>query len=141
MVGLPYYRDYNHKIDSPSTNFTVQFDSTFIIKMSASEHSTYRCYACDEIGHGASQCPSLGIPPLSFGKGTGGGVHQHDDEEEECIHSNSMWNIEEEHLYLNYNFLHTVESYEGHADTRKYHHKASPGYLRLGKQYLHMPSV
>ena len=96
--------------------------------MSASEHSTYRCYACDEIGHGASQCPSLGIPPLSFGKGTGGGVHQHDDEEEE-------------HLYLNYNFLHTVESHEGHPDTRKYRHKASPGFLRLGKQHLHMPSV
>lgn len=93
--------------------------------MSASEHSTLRCYACDEVGHRSSKCPSIGIPPLSFGKGTGGGAHQHDDGEEECIHSNSMWNIEEEHLHLNYKYPLMVEQYESYTDTGKHFRKES----------------
>ena len=92
--------------------------------MSASEHSTTRCYACDEVGHSASKCPSIGIPPLSFGKGTGGGVHQHDEEEEEHLDSNSMWNIDEEHLYLNSLYPTMVEQYESHTNTGKHYRKA-----------------
>ena len=127
-----YYRGYDRKIDSPSTNFIAQFESSFIIKMSASEHSTYRCYACDEIGHGASQCPSLGIPPLSFGKGTGGGVHQHDDEEEECIHSNSNSLSNGNPVCVNYMgiFFPLTSRYtsnEGYADSRKYTVESSSG--------------
>ena len=110
--------------------------------MSSSTHSTTRCYACDEIGHSASKCPSIGIPPLSFGKGTGGGVHQHDDGEEEHIDSIPVWGTEDDKcLYLNSLCSTMVEQYEGYTNTGKHFHKAPSSKLWLGEWYIHMPYV
>lgn len=70
--------------------------------MSSAIHSSNRCMICEQMGHKESKCPSLEMPPFTFGSGTGGGVHQPDDEEEEkmnrmCVrvqrHVNHVYSI------------------------------------------------
>lgn len=53
--------------------------------MSSTTHSTCACDICNETGHHPSKCPTLNIPPFTFGSGTGGGVHQPDDEEGDTL--------------------------------------------------------
>ncbi len=70
--------------------------------MSSAIHSSDRCMICEQMGHKESKCPSLDMPPFTFGSGTGGGVHQPDDEDEEkmnrmCVkvqrHVNHVYSI------------------------------------------------